>query len=444
MGSDRKSRFNPASVTIAGVIVVSLLALVAFVLTSPSASGYTTDGTPATMPAALEDPTLAALPPGEPVVVAVEPPATMRRTVTVRKGDTLLELLGRHRIAPAIGLKAIDALAKVFDPRRLKVGQEITLEFAAAGELMALRFRPSVERDVGARRLGDGGFAALTVEHTFERRAVRAGGVIDGSLYLTAVRAGIPDPIILKVIRIFSFDVDFQREIQPGDRFEVYFERFHDAAGRVAKDGAVLSAALTQKGGTRTYYRYTPTDDGFADYFDAKGASVKKTLMRTPVDGARLSSRFGRRRHPVLGYTRMHRGIDFAVPRGTPVMAAGRGRVEFAGWNGSFGRYLRIRHAGGYKTAYGHFTKFARGIRRGARVEQGRIVGYVGSTGRATGPHLHYEVHHNGRKVNPLSIRLPTGRELKGKELTLFQAALSTLQAAIARTPLETRLASAD
>ena len=439
MGSDRKSRFNPASVTLAGVVVVSVLALVAFVLTSPSASGGTAAETPAFAPEVLDGRIMAALPPGDRAV-----PATVRRTVTVQKGDTLLGLLGRHQVEPAVGIKAIEALAKVFDPRRLQVGQQITLEFAAAGELMALRFAPSVERDVGARRLGNGGFAAELVEHSFERRAVRAGDVIDGSLYLTAVRAGIPDAIIIQVIRIFSFDVDFQREIHPGDRFEVYFERYFDSAGRVQKDGVVLSATLTQKGASRTYYRYTPTDDGFAEYFDAKGRSVKKTLMRTPVDGARLTSRFGRRRDPVLGYTRMHRGIDFAVPRGTPVMAAGRGRIEAAGWNGGYGRYIRIRHPGGYKTAYAHMTKFARGIRRGARVDQGRIIGYVGATGRATGPHLHYEVHQNGRTVNPLSIRLPTGRKLKGKELTLFQVALAHLQTAIAATPLDTRLARAE
>ncbi len=448
MRAKTRSRVNPASVTLGGVIFVSLLALVLFALTGPSASGRTgAEREPVAAPPrdrpiepiAMYRPSARTTP--EPAPESAREQATVRQTVTVRKGDTLIELLVKRGVERADGLAAIRALAQVFDPRRLQVGQAIALEFAASGRLLSLWLAASVERDVGAVRRHDGGFAADQVEHTFELGAVRAGGVIDDSFYLTAVRAGVPQPIILATIHILSFDVDFQREIQPGDRFEVYFERYFDAEGRAVKDGEVLSTSLIQKGGERAYYRYTPSDDGIPDYFDAEGHSVKKTLMRTPIDGARLTSRFGRRRHPILGYSRMHRGIDFGAPTGTPIMAAGSGRVEAAGWNGSYGRYLRIRHTGAFKTAYAHLSKFARGIRRGGRVKQGQIIGYVGSTGRSTGPHLHYEVHRNGRQINPLSVRLPTGRKLKGKELARFKARLATLQAQLTATPLKTELA---
>ena len=450
MQAKTRSRVNPASVTLGGVIFVSLLALVLFALTGPSASGRTgAERQPVAAPPrdlplepmAMYRPTTA---PTTPATAPAREPETVRQTVTVRKGDTLIELLVKHGVERTDGLAAIRALAQVFDPRRLQVGQAIALQFAASGRLLSLRLAASVDRDVGAVRRQDGSFAAEQVEHSFELGAVRAGGVIDNSFYLTAVRAGIPQPIILATIRILSFDVDFQREIQPGDRFEVYFERYFDGEGRAVKDGEVLSASLAQRNGERAYYLYTPSDDGIPDYFNAEGHSVRKTLMRTPIDGARLTSRFGRRRHPILGYSRMHRGIDFGAPKGTPIMAAGSGRVEVAGWNGGYGRYLRIRHNGAFKTAYAHLSKFARGIRRASRVKQGQIVGYVGSTGRSTGPHLHYEVHRNGRQINPLSVRLPTGRKLKGKELDRFKARLATLQAQLSATPLQTELARAD
>jgi murein DD-endopeptidase MepM/ murein hydrolase activator NlpD len=180
--------------------------------------------------------------------------------------------------------------------------------------------------------------------------------------------------------------------------------------------------------------------NGDVDYFNEKGESVRKALLRTPVDGARLSSRYGKRKHPVLGYTRMHRGVDFAAPRGTPIMAAGDGVVEYASTNGSYGRYLRIRHNGTYKSGYAHLKSFARGVRVGTRVRQGQIVAYVGTTGRSTGPHLHYEIYRDNAQINPLSLKLPTGSKLKGKELKNFQARRAALEKTFAglEKPLQT------
>ena len=193
-----------------------------------------------------------------------------------------------------------------------------------------------------------------------------------------------------------------------------------DGDGKVLRPGNILYAAMTL-GGTKTaLYRYA--DDGFVDYFDSAGRSARKALLRTPIDGARLSSSFGMRKHPVMGYSRMHKGIDFAAGKGTPIYAAGDGIVERASRFGNFGNYIRLRHNSDYATAYGHLSRYAKGIHPGKRVKQGQVIGYVGSTGRSTGPHLHYEVLYNGKQVNPLSVKLPTGTKLAGKALAGFKA----------------------
>lgn len=462
-------KVNPAYLSLYGVVAASLLALVAFAITSPTAAGQTRVPVPKPAPRdaidvvqqapeAMRAPTAGqliesllryvALPSAE---AAVRRPPTVTRQVTVRNGDTLMGILTRAGTDRRDGHEAIVALSHLYDPRRLRIGQEITLEFTRAPDgdgdgdaLAGLRLADDVERDVIVRRDPTGDFESREVIHELRAEFARAGGVIDDSLYLAAKKAGLPEKTLIQLIRIFSFDVDFQREVQPGDSFELLFERFHDADGAPVKEGAIHMASMTLKGKKLTYYRYAPTDTGRAEYFDEKGMSVRKTLMRTPIDGARLTSRFGRRRHPILGYSTMHRGIDFGAPSGTPIMAAGDGVVEVAGWNGAYGRYIRIRHNGTYKTAYAHLSKLARGVRKGKRVDQGQVIGYVGSTGRSTGPHLHYEVHISGRQTNPLSVRMPTGRKLEGAELKRFQAVVAKGRALIAATPLMRRYAAAE
>jgi len=253
------------------------------------------------------------------------------------------------------------------------------------------------------------------------RLAVSAEGTIENNLSSAAKDAGLPMPVLLEMIRIFSFDVDFQRELQPGDSFEVLYEALFEEDGRLAKTESVLYASLTLSGRRLDMYGFTPKS-GADGFFDPEGQSVRKTLMRTPVDGARLSSRFGMRRHPIQGYSRMHQGIDFAAPRGTPIYAAGDGVIESAGRNGGYGKYVRIRHNSTYKTAYAHMSRIAKRARRGKRVRQGQVIGFVGSTGRSTGSHLHYEVLRQGRQVNPLKIKLPSGEKLEGKRLKSFHA----------------------
>jgi murein DD-endopeptidase MepM/ murein hydrolase activator NlpD len=378
----------------------------------------------------------------------------MTKTVSVGKGDTLMKVLTRAGADRAESHKAITALKEVFDPRNLKIGQDVTLQFSAgetdqvdgniAPSLVSISLNEAVDKQIAAVRTPEAGFTVQETILELDKNLVRAGGVIQSSLFLSAAQAGIPTKTIIDLIRIFSYDVDFQREIQPGDSFEVYFERFSDDKGRVLKEGSIHWATMTLSGKEISVYRFKTKDDGFTDYYDAKGRSVKKTLMRTPIDGARLTSGFGKRKHPTLGYTKMHRGVDFGARSGTPIMAAGNGTVEVAGRNGGYGNYVRIRHSGSYKTAYAHMKKFAKGVRKGSRVKQGQIIGYVGSTGRSTGPHLHYEVHQGGKQINPLSVKLPAGRKLGGKMLTAFRSHTDKLNAEVANTALETQLASND
>lgn len=358
---------------------------------------------------------------------AASRPATVSHSLRVGRGDTLMELLVNAGVVRREAHEAIVALRQLYDPRRLKPGQEIRLTLTentdgkseGAGRLLALGLQPNVEQELRVTRDGDNGFVAETVARQLLRVAISVDGRIDNNLSTAAQDAGLPMSVLVEMIRIFSFDVDFQRELQPGDSFEVLYEALFEDDGRLAKTDGVLYASLTLSGQRLDMYNFTP-HDGHTDFFDGKGQSMRKTLMRTPIDGARLSSGFGMRKHPILGYSRLHKGTDFAAPRGTPIYAAGDGVVESAGRNGAYGKYLRIRHNSTYKTAYAHMSRIAKGMRRGTRVRQGQIIGYVGSSGRSTGPHLHYEVLRGGRQVNPLKIKLPAGEKLKAADLERF------------------------
>ncbi len=369
-------------------------------------------------------------------------PAIVRQTLIVARGDTLMGLLVDAGIDRREAHQAITALQEVFRPRDLRIGQGIELSLAPARgleiqnggaqpRLISVGLQPSVERDVQVSREGDAGFMARSIERPLERRTVGTAGTIESNLSEAGQAAGMPVKVLAELIRMYSFDVDFQRDLRTGDRFEVLYNALFEETGDLAKPEDIVYAALTLSGKRIELYHFQPKG-GTVDYYDPKGDSVRKTLMRTPIDGARLSSGFGKRRHPVLGYTKMHRGVDFAAPRGTPIYAAGDGVIESAGRNGSYGKYVRIRHNGTYKTAYAHMRRIAKGVRKGKRVRQGQVIGYVGTTGRSTGPHLHYEVLVNGRQVSPRKIKLPSGEKLKGKKLQAFmvrRAEIDTLRA---------------
>ncbi|WP_374634933.1 M23 family metallopeptidase [Ferrovibrio sp.] len=363
-------------------------------------------------------------------------PVQVLKKIAVGPGDTLMQLLTDAGAQPDESQRAIEALGRKFNPRRLQVGQEITLTFERLGSeslrLSEMALTPSVEREVSVVR-DEGGFIANEIIRSFDIVPGRIGGEISDSLYNAGLEAGLTPSLLSEFIKLFSFDVDFQREVQPGDSFMVYFERHLDDQGRLAKTGRIISAALTLSGRELRYYNYRPSDGGEEDYFNTQGQSVKKALLRTPIDGARLTSGFGRRKHPILGYSLMHKGVDFGAATGTPIQAAGEGTVELAGWNGAYGNYVRIRHGNGYATAYAHMSRI--GVKNGQRVRQGQIIGAVGTTGRSTGPHLHYEVMVQGQQVNPMNVRFPSGRKLEGKELAKFRQHIELMDTEIRKTP---------
>lgn len=382
--------------------------------------------------------------------VSVEPlAAEVVHLLKVARGDTLMGLLTDEGVPRQQAYYAIEAMSEVFSPRRLKVGQELKVVLAAdpaapAAELVSLQLAENAVRDVRVVRLDDGVYEAEIVDRPTEVRNHRAEGEIRTSLYEAALDAGVPMPVLARLIDIFSYDVDFQREVRTGDSFGLLYETIVDDRGEEVDHGEILVAEMTLSGKQRRYYRFQG-EDGRWDYYDLKGQSVRKALLRTPVEGARISSGFGMRNHPILGYSRMHRGVDFAAPTGTPIFAAGDGVIEAAGWNGGYGKYVRIRHNDTFKTAYAHLSRIAKGVTRGQRVQQRQVIGYVGTTGNSTGPHLHYEVHKNGQQTNPLGVKLPTGRTLQGQELQAFLDTRVALEQTYATAPSTTKqLAKAD
>src|SRR5208282_3181402 len=304
-------------------------------------------------------------------------PSVVERTVLAGKGDTLIDLLLRGGASNPDAHDAADAIRVVFDPRSIQPGAPLTLTFgppesadpsdAGQSRLVKVSLLTAIDQSVKIERGSDDAFNASKEMHPLGREVVRSAAVIRTSLYEDGVAAGLPPPLLAELIGAFSYDVDFQRDIKSGDRFELAYERLTDAAGHVVKTGNVVYASLTLSGRMLKIYRYQPKG-GFADYFNEKGESVRKSLLRTPVNGARLTSGFRMRKHPLLGFSRMHKGVDFGAPTGTPIIAAGDGVVEISTFNYSYGNYVRIHHSGPYGTAYAHMSRIASGIVKGARV----------------------------------------------------------------------------
>ncbi len=359
--------------------------------------------------------------------------------LVVQRGDTLLNILMRSGIDRAEAHEVVGTLSTVYDPRRLKVGQAMAVEVErAAGELAAPRLAAlslnlDFANDLRIERDADGGFAARTVDRELIETVHAARAVVRTNLYQTARQQNVPDEALVSFANIFSWDVDFERDVQPGDAFELVYETVSSPDGET-RGGDVLYANLSLRDRKMEAYRFVH-NDGAIGYYDAEGRSLRKWLMRTPIDGARISSSFGKRKHPVLGYNKMHRGVDFAAPTGTPIYAAGDGVLTKAGRNGSYGNYIQIRHNGEYSTAYAHLSRIAKGMEAGKRVRQGQVIGYVGTTGRSTGPHLHYEVLENGKQINPLSIKPQNAARLAGSELVRFRREIGIITAE--RLPIE-------
>ncbi|PCI55599.1 MAG: peptidase M23 [Alphaproteobacteria bacterium] len=349
--------------------------------------------------------------------------AAREDVIEIGAGDTIGGALQVAGVSGAAAYRVVKAMGKHYDPRSIKPGQAISLrmEPSANGmELATLSMKINATTEIVIARDTQGRFVAVLDKKQVILHTKAAKAQIETSLYGSAARAGIPASIVAEIIKIYSYDVDFQRDIRRGDRIEALYETYETEDGDFARYGHVLYANLTVGGKKIPVYRYE-SGSGIVDYYRENGTSLKRILMQTPIDGARMSSGFGMRHHPVLGYNKMHKGVDFAAPRGTPIYAAGNGVIEKAGRNGGYGNYIRIRHNNNLKTAYAHMRRFAKGMSSGKRVKQGQIIGYVGTTGRSTGPHLHFEVLRNGKQVNPKSIKSSAGEKLAGKSLKHFK-----------------------
>ncbi len=378
----------------------------------------------------------------------------------IKTGDTLLKILLDLDGSESDIFNILSEMKKVYNPRLIKAGDKFVIKYqiqlkysedknSAQAKpdrkviIQSISFSPSVETEIGVygTKNANGGYSyqAKQTQRVLTKKIVKYSVTIKNSLYVDGTNVGISPNIMINMINLYSFDVDFQRDIRNGDKFKILFESFYDDKGNRVKDGNVLFASLDLRQ-KRTIGMYLNTANDRNEYFDAKGNSVKKSLLRTPINGARISSRFGRRRHPVLGYTKMHKGIDFAAPRGTPIFAAGSGKITYYGRNGGYGNFVKVRHSRDYSTAYAHASRFARRLRVGSKVKQGDIIAYVGTTGRSTGPHLHYEIIYKGSPVNPSKFKSTSGSRLTGKRLRKFLAAKNTIDRYLKTTPNQNKL----
>ncbi|HEU5047646.1 MAG TPA: peptidoglycan DD-metalloendopeptidase family protein [Rickettsiales bacterium] len=397
---------------------------------------------PSTVPVA---PPPAAVPPKQalPVKTAVKvgPVFPGILTVAVRPGDTMMSVLLAKGIGYDEASSIVESLKGIYNPKMLTVGQSLELrldksiEDARKPTVSGLSIPVSPVKTIKlARSQADNSYTVKEIKANVTKSLARGGGVITSSLYQTAIDSGVPPQMIYEIISALSYDVDFQRDIQPGDKIDVVYERMHTDQNVTTGYGNVLYASLVLGDKTMTLYHHT-AEDGVSGYYNRNGESVRKALLRTPINGAHITSGFGMRMHPLLGYSRMHKGIDFGAPMGTPIYAAGDGVIAEAGHKGGYGNYVKIRHSNRYCTAYGHASRIAAGIRPGKHVKQGQVIAYVGSTGRSTGPHLHYEILVNNAQVNPAGVKFRTGQMLQGHELAKFKQQIHQLDGQLATIP---------
>jgi murein DD-endopeptidase MepM/ murein hydrolase activator NlpD len=366
------------------------------------------------------------------------------KTIAVGRGDTLQSLFTKVETEPSEAQTIIEALASIFQAQDLKSGQEIRFSLVPApsdtGAMEPVKvsiYGKGGDHLATAQRNRQGDFVATAEGNQLKAPQATTRATLYTSFYHAALAQHIPAETIVKLLRVHSYDVDFKQKVKPGDTFEAFFD-----GGNDSEVGELLYTAMTIDGQQRKFYRFRTPDD-VVDYYDDQGNSAKKFLMRNPVKGGRYTSGFGDRRHPLLGIMRMHTGVDWAAPAGTPILAAGDGTVELVGGKGGYGNYVRIRHANGYSTAYGHMSRYAEGVAPGVTVKQGQIIGYVGSTGLSTGPHCHFEVLVNNNFVNPMTIAVPRGLQLTGRQLAEFQKERNRIETLMQMDPVTNRVAEA-
>jgi murein DD-endopeptidase MepM/ murein hydrolase activator NlpD len=365
--------------------------------------------------------------------------------LSILPGETFEAAVSRAGVGSDEARAAVETLSKAMDTVNIKAGLAFDAAIArprgerGPARLVGLSLRTGPASALTLSRTFDGALRLRELDEKVSDDTVAAEGKIEGSLYESAAKLGATPAVTAQIVKLFSHKLDFERDIQPGDSFKLVFNRRVTESGRTIEVGDLEYAELH---GVR-FFRFERAD-GQVEYFDDDGKNIKGFLLRTPVDGARITSTFGRRRHPVLGYTRAHQGVDFGAGSGTPILAAGDGVVAEAGRKGGYGNWVRIRHSGGWDTGYAHISRYAKGIKPGVRVRQGQLIAYVGSTGMSTGPHLHYEVWLKGKRVNPIGAKVPQGTVLTGSELASFRAQKTRIAGLLDGAAKQTQLAMAE
>ena len=337
--------------------------------------------------------------------------------IIVKKCQTFSSILDNFNFENKKKFEIINAINAIYDLRELKVNQKVIFLINNKEQVEKIIIELNYNTNIEADLRSDIKIEKKELETITEIESKEY--VITNSLYADGINNNIPNQILIKLIQLFSFDLDFQRDIQKDTKVSLSYEKISVKNKSEYSFGDIQYANIKIKKNTLEYFKFL-TDDGFIDYFNRQGKNVKKSILKTPLDGARISSSFGMRKHPISGFNKMHKGVDFAAPIGTPVFAGGNGIIEMVGVNGGYGKYIRIRHNNEYKTAYAHLSSYKKGISKGVRVNQGDVIGYVGSTGRSTGPHLHYEIIYQNKQINPLKLKLPSGKVLEGNELVRF------------------------
>ena len=339
-----------------------------------------------------------------------------------KAGDTHQNIINNLNVDKKEKKFLLETILKNKSLKILRVNQKFTFKLDNLNKKKIIEFKIEIDKKneiLFKKSSINNDYVSKKIKKNYTKNLVYKETVITENLYDSAINLGIKPNIIIEFARLYGFQVDFQRDIWKNDSFQIIYEEFLNEDKEIVDTGIIIFANLNLQNTDLQLYKYE--HEKKIDYFDENGKSIRKTLMKTPINGARLSSSYGKRKHPILGYTKMHTGTDFAAPMGTPIMASGDGKITKAGWCGGGGNCVKIKHNTTYQTVYAHMSKFGKGIKKGTRVKQGQIIGYVGSTGLSTGPHLHYEVIENGRKINSQKLKLPSGKILKGEERKKFE-----------------------
>ena len=342
-----------------------------------------------------------------------------KKIIVVKEGDTFSKILKRYIEEPNYRNKVINLVNKKFNLKNLNIKQKIIFYFDNKKKLnqivIPLNFYNDLIVDMSQKEID-----VYDKKSQYSIEEISSEFEINSSLYDDGMKSGLSMNVLADLIKLYSFDIDFQRDIKKKTLVKILYKKLFNQNSNTTSYSNIEYANIIIENKKIEYF-FFETNEGILDYFNEDGKSVKKSLLKTPIDGAKLSSNFGMRKHPISGFNKLHKGVDFSAPKGTPIYAGGNGIIEYLGRNGGYGKYIRIRHNNGYKTAYAHLSNFKKNIYKGKRVNQGEVIGYLGSTGKSTGPHLHYEIIYNNKQINPMKMNLPSGKKLEGSELQNFK-----------------------